>query len=178
MPVPRSSTDIIDGILAREGGDKFTDDPKDPGGATKYGVTGKALAEWRKKPVTSADVRDLTEKEAREIYLHMYILEAGLDKVLNLPLRELLVDCAVNNGRGRAVRWLQEALGAQVDGALGPKTLGLLAQAYPYRVYYKVCGIRLRAYGVLVEQNHELVRFVAGWINRTCSFLELGYGTS
>lgn len=34
-----------------------------------------------------------------------------------------MFDAAVNSGRRRAVMWLQEAVGAEVDGAIGPRTL-------------------------------------------------------
>ena len=46
------------------------------------------------------------------------------------PLALLVFDAAVNNGVGRAVRWLQEALGVPPDGVMGRDTLAAMdAQA-------------------------------------------------
>ena len=38
-------TDLIDRIIKREGGDKETNDPKDAGGRTKYGISERAHPE-------------------------------------------------------------------------------------------------------------------------------------
>ena len=38
---------IIDGLIVAEGG--YVDHPADRGGPTKYGITRKTLAAWRKR---------------------------------------------------------------------------------------------------------------------------------
>ena len=48
--------------LREEGG--FTDDPRDPGGATNLGITLATLTHWRGRPATADDVRQLTVVEA------------------------------------------------------------------------------------------------------------------
>jgi lysozyme family protein len=53
-------------ILASEGG--YVDHKDDPGGATNMGITFNTLKAWRGKPVTKQDVRNLTKKEALDIY--------------------------------------------------------------------------------------------------------------
>ena len=56
-------------IVRREGG--FVNDPDDPGGATKYGVTIHTLRALR-GPATVADVQALTEAEAIVIFKSQY----------------------------------------------------------------------------------------------------------
>jgi lysozyme family protein len=165
---PSSDSEIISWILAKEGG--YVNNPSDPGGPTNYGITWKTLSEVRGRIVDPAEVAALTESEARAIYLQHYIIGPGFENVLDVKLRWLLVDCAVNNGRGRAIKWLQAAIGTNPDGFLGPQTIGRLT-AVP-SPFYKVCASRLRAYAELVRQNHELAQFVPGWINRTSELVE------
>lgn len=111
--------------LAHEGG--YSDNPRDPGGATNRGITLRTLAAWRHADCTAADVQALTEAEARAIYrasywnaVHADALPAGLDL--------MVFDFGVNSGPGRSARVLQEALGVVADGAIGPQTLSAAAR--------------------------------------------------
>lgn len=88
-----------------EGG--FSNNPRDPGGPTNYGITHATLAAWRHKPVTVQDVKNLTKAEAEEIYKANYwnhIDGDGLPRGVNL----MLLDISVNMGLGRALSF-QEA---------------------------------------------------------------------
>jgi lysozyme family protein len=107
-------------VLEAEGG--FVNDPRDPGGATKFGITRATLAAARGRPVSVAAVRALTRAEAGVIYRRLYWnairaddLPAGLDLAC--------FDYAVNSGSGRSVRALQRVLGVATDGIVGPKTV-------------------------------------------------------
>jgi len=40
-------------------------------------------------------------------------------------------DCSVNSGPGRAIKMLQEVVGATADGVIGPKTLAAVAKQEP-----------------------------------------------
>ena len=69
-------TEIAEQIVAREGG--FVNDPDDPGGATKYGVT---IGTMRRLgldltgdgAVGVADVRALSREQAVEIFIRHYL---------------------------------------------------------------------------------------------------------
>ena len=52
--------DIIDDVLKREGGEKITKDPSDPGGTTKYGISQRAFPDL--------DIEALNEQQAKQIY--------------------------------------------------------------------------------------------------------------
>jgi len=169
MPVPMSDRIrlVVDNIIRREGG--YTNHPNDPGGPTNYGITLADLSEVRGAPQTAANVKALTRDEASMIYLNRYIVGPGFDR-LDSPLFELVVDTAVNNGRGRAILWLQRACGAVEDGILGPKTVRAAADGGQH-TYDALLKLRLKAYGALVSQNSSLSVFIAGWINRVCEFM-------
>lgn len=124
-------TQIIDEILNREGGGKFTIDASDPGGATKYGITLDTLAWHRKQTVSTDDVRELTELEAREIYRRRFIQDTHFDVFAN-PLRWVMIDCGVLHGPLNAVKMLQRSIGAEPDGKLGPVTI-TVAQSWDAR---------------------------------------------
>ena len=116
----------LEHVLKSEGG--YVDHPKDPGGATNLGITLATLRDWRKAPVSKADVKALTRAEAAAIYRANYWdrvrgddLPAGLDLVA--------FDAAVNSGVYRGAKWLQSAVGATADGQIGPKTVAAAAKA-------------------------------------------------
>lgn len=95
-------------------GTTFEDDEDDRGGATKFGV------DQRSHP--NVDIRHLTEEKAKEIYRKDYW---GKIKGGELPekLAIVVMDIAVNNGTGRAAKWLQELVGTTPDGVIGPITV-------------------------------------------------------
>lgn len=127
-------------IFKHEGG--YVDHPADPGGATNLGVTFAVLQKWRGKPITKADVKALTKKEATEIYRKNYWnptkcddLPAGVDLVM--------MDGSVNSGIGRGPKWIQAAVGATQDGNVGTMTLRSVMAAKPAEVINRACDVRL-----------------------------------
>lgn len=154
---------IIEGILKREGVD-FTDDPVDAGGPTKFGITLKTFAAFRGGQVTQRDVEQLTRDEAAEIYAARYLRPFdGLPE----PLRENVIDMGVNAGVDRATRLLQQLIGAEVDGVMGPRTRVQAAQAHWNEGY---CYMRLAFYESLIERKPSQMRFRNGWRTRALSF--------
>ncbi|WP_170326733.1 glycoside hydrolase family 108 protein [Ruegeria arenilitoris] len=113
-------------VLKWEGG--YVNHPKDPGGATKYGITIGSLADFRRRTTTEQDVKNLTIAEAGRIYRKGYWnpikgdeLPQGLDLVA--------YDGAVNSGPSRGAKWLQKGLGVAADGKIGRETLGAALMA-------------------------------------------------
>ena len=120
--------EIARDIVAREGG--YVDDPDDPGGATKHGVTIHTMRRLgldldRDGDVDSEDVKRITAGQAEDIFLLHYFQRPGLGR-LPEAIQAPVFDMQVNAGSA-AVRILQELLndmGAtlEVDGACGPLT--------------------------------------------------------
>ena len=132
---------IITGILEREGS-TYTNDPKDSGGPTKYGITQAVLSSWRGVQVTPEAVKALTEAEAQSIYYKRYVLDPGFGPIveLSIAVAEEVIDTGVNMGVARAAEFLQRCLNAfnrggsdypdvKVDGNCGVSTVAAL-QAY------------------------------------------------
>ena len=123
-------------IVAREGG--YVNDPDDPGGATKYGVTIHTMRRLGidldgDGKVTPNDVKRLSRNQAVNIFLEHYFIRP---RIAELPsvLHSTVFDMYVNAG-GNAVKILQRMLRqmgeeVSVDGAIGPLTIAATVRAY------------------------------------------------
>jgi lysozyme family protein len=118
--------DALEIILRWEGG--FSNNPKDPGGATNLGVTLRTLSEWRGRTATVDEVRALTVADVVPIYRARYWDEC---RCAEMPggLDLVVFDCAVNQGPARAKRLLQRSLGVGEDGILGPMTMAAIGRS-------------------------------------------------
>jgi len=112
MDMDRATECIRWVIEVIEGG--YSDDPKDTGGRTIYGIAEAHHPEaWRDGPPSKAD--------AVAIYRQQYWDACRCDD-LPTGMDLAVYDASVNHGVSRAVRWLQQACGAHVDGVFGPET--------------------------------------------------------
>jgi lysozyme family protein len=130
MPEPVSASRFetcLEAVLQSEGG--YSDDPRDPGGATNFGITRRTLAGWRGvtpwQDLPVAAVKALTRDEASRIYRALYWDRCNAD-ALPAGLDLALFDFAVNSGPERAIATLQQEVGTVPDGFIGPKTLAAL----------------------------------------------------
>jgi len=166
-----------------EGGDKFTDDPEDPGGPTKWGLSLMAARLVRspngdlifdKDADGDVDVEDVRIFERSDA-------ERWFDEEVWKPLRcdeidagwaWLLADFGFNAGRGAAAIIAQRTVGAKQDGVVGPKTVALLAPwtlSGDRRELVRFTALRLQFYRMLKREKVE--RFFVGWAARACSTL-------
>lgn len=143
-------------LIGHEGG--YVNDPRDPGGETKFGISKRA---W-----PQVDIKALTLKEAKAIYYANYWLAAGCDKVVG-PVRFDLFDAAVNSGVSQAVKWLQEASGVAADGRFGPRTLSAVQACAPLALVARFNGHRLRFMAAL----NTWPSFGRGWARRIAANL-------
>lgn len=77
---------------------KYTNDPNDPGGETKYGISKRAHPEL--------DIKNLTAEDAMNVYLDSYWYPSGADD-LDYPMCLLVFDTAFLCGVSRATSWLR-----------------------------------------------------------------------
>lgn len=154
--------------LKYEGG--YVNHPKDPGGPTNFGITQNVLAGWRGRPVSSTDVKNMTKKEAGDIYRANYWravrgddLPAGVDLVV--------WDYGVNSGPARGVKALQNALGVKADGFIGAATLDAAAKADPVTLIKTIIAQRQK----FVRGLSTYKTFGKGWEARisACKALAL-----
>lgn len=107
-------------ILRHEGG--FVNHPKDPGGMTNLGVTKNTWEAFTGRAASEAEMRALTVEKVRPLYRSRYWDAVRCDD-LPAPLALCVFDFAVNAGPARGARYLQKAVGAAQDGAIGPATI-------------------------------------------------------
>jgi lysozyme family protein len=93
-------------IVGREGG--YVNDPDDPGGATKWGITIGTLRRVRGSNVTVEDVKNLTQGEAVDIFLSDYFYKPKINK-LPESIQDTVFDMQVNSGNN-AIKILQRTL--------------------------------------------------------------------
>lgn len=105
-------------VIGQEG--KYTNDPADPGGETKYGIS--------KRSYPMLDIKNLTLDSAHSIYLADFWLPAHCDD-MPWPLDAHVFDAAVNQGVPTAIMLLQKSLGVPQDGSFGSQTRKALAGA-------------------------------------------------
>ncbi len=171
--------DVIGDVLRREGS-KFTDDPHDRGGPTRFGITVKALCEYRREvggfvpkevdEIRQA-VRNLSEDEARAIYQRSYIDKPRFGEIKHPELRALVIDIGVLHGRHRAARWLQAVAGVKADGWVGNVTLGAVNGRQWRPIYLGLLARRYLGFAAFVESKPSQLRFLKGWVRRANGFL-------
>jgi lysozyme family protein len=147
----------FDKLISHEGG--YVNDPRDPGGETKYGIS--------KRSYPQVDIKALTLEAAKEIYKRDYWDRAQCDK-LPPALAYLLFDAAVNSGIGQAIRLLQRALNLADDGILGPLTLATVQRVDPEAVCARFLGQRLEFMAKLSAWE----AFGRGWARRIADQLK------
>jgi lysozyme family protein len=155
-------------VLRHEGG--YVNNPKDPGGRTNLGVTQKVWEEWVGHPVDEAAMRALTPQDVAPLYKKNYWdkikgddLPAGVDYAC--------FDLAVNSGVGRAAKILQQAVGANPDGAIGPASLDAVEKANPRDVATEVCDLRLK----FLQSLPTFATFGRGWSRRVSEVEETAF---
>ena len=156
------------------------DDPVDRGGHTCMGITEHTAREAHKNGlIASPKVTDLTKADAEKIYFHCYY-RPSMSHIMDWPLGLAHFDAAVNHGVGRAGMLLQDALNSmntgpnaymlKVDGAVGPKTLGVLHDVLrtrsPQVVTQRQMDIRREFYHAIIRRRPDQERFFRGWMNR------------
>ena len=147
----------LEHVLKFEGG--LSEDPRDPGGITKYGISLRAY------PELGADgIRNLTKDQASTIYWEDY-WNATRCEELPQAFRLMVFDCAVNQGTGYAARALQASIGARIDGAIGPKTIQAAKNSLYHSALQKLALNRFLRY----QRNPNWDIYGEGWMSRLLS---------
>lgn len=151
-------TQALKHLLGNEGG--YVDHPKDPGGATNYGITQRVA----RAHGYQGDMRNFPLSMALGIYEADYWKPIKADQ-LPEHLRFHVFDAAVNSGPSQAIKWLQRAAGVADDGIIGPRTLSAATLVTPA----KYSAIRLR----FMTDLSTWPTFGKGWARRIADNLEI-----
>ncbi len=184
-------TEIASEIVAREGG--YVNDPDDPGGATKYGVTIHTMRRLGLDldgdgDVDAADVKTLSKVKAVSIFVEHYFRRPRINQLPEV-LHPTVFDMYVNAG-ANAVKILQRLLGdmriqVKVDGLIGPRTIAATKKALEAapKHFVDAYGIARRNYYYDLADRRVNSRKYArrrdggkgGWILRAEEFIDPRY---
>ncbi len=141
-----------------EGG--YVDDPDDPGGPTKYGISLRFL-KGIVPYATTITIWDLSPETATDLYREHFWNVCSCDALP--PGIDLVVfDCAVNQGPRTARKLLQRALGVEDDGYFGPVTLQAVLDADPIDTMLDFLARRAKRYA----ETANFDRYGRGWMRR------------
>jgi type VI secretion system secreted protein VgrG len=161
--------DALDVVLRHEGS-RYTDDPHDPGGPTRWGVTLGTLRQIR-PGATPSDVARLTREEAEETYRRLWWEPLLLDAVAGQTVAAKIFDLSINLGVPAGVRLLQRALGqlghpVAIDGVMGPITIAAVNAVNPHSLLLELASLQTAYYRSLIARSPELDRYRRGWLAR------------
>ncbi len=160
-----NASEAIRKVILAEGGSKFTNDPDDSGGPTKYGITLATLSEYRGYKCSIDDVKNMSEAEAIAIYKKNYWDKLKGD-LLPYSISYTMFNYGVNRGIGNAVKLAQEVLGLAVDGVLGPNTLNAIKGTNLNTFISKYLAGAQEAYRELASRREKDKKYLKGWLNR------------
>lgn len=154
----------VEVVLKHEGG--YVNNPSDPGGETKYGISHRSYP--------NLDIKNLTKEQAIEIYRKDWWDRLHLGEIKDPDVATKVMDLCVNMGARTGIMLLQRALTdvghpVAIDGRMGPQTIAATNAADPQRL---LAALRARAaerYKQLAEKNPKLAVFLPGWLRRAAS---------
>lgn len=169
----------IDTVIKHEGG--FVNNPNDPGGATKYGIS----LRWLKSigdlvgdfdhdgNVDINDIRQMTLEQAKDIYRKEWWDKYKYSLIREQTIATKVFDMTVNMGTKQAHKLVQRALwstnGYKIikdDGVLGELTLALVNTRMP-SVFLPVIRSECAGfYRSLAASKANFEVFLEGWLER------------
>ena len=160
--------DLLPIIKKWEGG--YINDPDDSGGATNKGVTLATFRQFYGKDKTAEDLKKLTDAQWLYIFLNGYWDKMKASQIKNQAIANIVVDWAWASGPGTATKCIQDILGVDVDGIVGPKTLQAINTAPQNSLFDKIKSARIKFVERLAELRPKDKKFLNGWENRINSF--------
>jgi lysozyme family protein len=152
-------------VIIHEAG--FVNDPRDPGGKTKFGISDRrdgkvdGLADLDGDGSGVKAIELLTLEDAGNIYKREYWDKCCCDD-LPSAIATALFDTAVNVGNHQAKLLLQRALGVNDDGIIGPITMKKAQQASQPYLIARFMAERQMYYAALKSWN----TYGLGWTRR------------
>jgi len=144
-------------LIGHEGG--YSNDSRDPGGETKFGIS--------KRSYPTLDIAALTLADAKQIYKRDFWDRAQCDR-LPPGLAFDVFDTAVNSGIGQAIRFLQRAAGVADDGVAGPLTMSAVGRWDAESLQARFNGMRLD----FMTRLSTWDTFGRGWARRIAANLQ------
>jgi lysozyme family protein len=166
---PRLAPALMQSIVKEEGS-ALVDNPKDPGGATKFGIAyNYNKKDLKKYGINSpSEMGKLTEDQANEIYTTKYY-EPSKAEQLPFEAKEAYMNSYINSP-DKGVKALQETVGTSADGKFGKNTEAQIQQYLKTNSPEDLAlGIRRNYIKQLINskgKNNNWSSFGNGWVNR------------
>ncbi len=165
--------------MVNEGG--YSDVPDDRGGKTNYGIIESEYARWLGRPVTEADMRNLTKTVAKQIYFKWYWSPLHIERITAKNVAIALFDRAVLNGLTGCSRHVRVVLGYEEksngDSANFDGLIAAVNKMDPITFVMKLADRCEAKHRRVVELDRSQARFLKGWLNRVNRMRrELGNG--
>lgn len=160
-------------IVIQHEGTNFVEDPKDLGGATKFGLTLSYIKGSVDDNFTVDQLKDMHIDEATSIYLKYWWNTYNLGSILNQALAAKVFDTIVNLGPTGGTRQIQKAcneanIPIDIDGILGPQTIAALSKN-PTLILTNIRKSLVSYYKDIVQYNPDQAKFLKGWLARANS---------
>jgi len=151
----------VERLLQEEGG--YVNDPDDPGGETKYGIT--------KRTYPQLDIASLTKFDAERIYREDWWTPLHLEGIDDREVAAKTLSLCVNMGGAYGIKMLQRACratGGAVadDGRLGHVTLASVNVSDWKALLAALKSEAAGHYRLLVERRPVNKKYLKGWLNR------------
>jgi len=148
-------------VLRFEGG--YINDPDDPGGATKYGISHKSYP--------GVNIENLTVEQAATLYRRDYWEPLRIDLIKAQMVANNIFDFAVNAGAAASIAAARRVVGLSAFGPMSlvdVKKINAMAQDKFNAAFY---AQRAAHYNNLAIKNPRLKKFLNGWLSRAKSFV-------
>lgn len=149
-------------LIGHEGG--YVNDPLDPGGETKFGIS--------KRSYPNEDIKNLTIERAKEIYKRDFWDKINLDKINSFDVCLSIFDFAVNAGSATAAKLAQRTVGVDDDGIIGSGTILAINKYDEEKFVYKYAILKIKRYISICEKTPTSKKYFYGWTIRACSNLK------
>lgn len=167
-------------VLDHEGWNKYTNDPVDPGGATRWGISLRYLRTLGEKvgdldgdgDVDWQDIQNMTLTQAMDLYFSGWWDRYPFARIIDPEIATKLFDASINMGTKQAVIIAQRAMkenGIAVgnpDGNFGPMTLAGLNRITRWIFLKRYRDLLAGFYIGLIATNPEREKYRNGWLNR------------
>lgn len=148
-------------LIEHEGG--TVNDPDDPGGLTRWGISQRSYPDL--------DIASLTQEDAAQIYQRDFWQPQPYCQIDDQNLANKVFDMSVNMGTHQATILLQRSLNGcgQVvvaDGRFGPLTLTAVNTTSPDALLDELRENMGKFYYTLVAQRPSNQKYLNGWMKR------------
>lgn len=178
-------SNFLDSALAYllgDEGNKFTNDPDDSGGPTKYGIT---LAMWEKftgLPAKVSDIESLSIIQVKPFYELEFWQPLKCDQIMDAGIAIAIFDTSVLFGTGAIALEMQNAVNlfggaVRVDGIIGNETLKALNLIPRFQFLAGFHESLLQRIKRIIEKRPVDAKYQIGWEARIDRLLTLDTNT-